>query len=438
VISITFIQYGGMTYRVVKNLMLRLNQDKYNINFMWCRPGNDLYSGFRHPYPKEEDILIQTKELTDKGVNVVEFNVKERYIPDPNLPWVKTDFWEKYNALKTDIVFTWKSGKQEYPFCHLSEPVVEWNAFGGYDVSNNLVRSLAVSPFCQEEYIKNGGRVDKSTVVFLPVTERQTNDDFRKELNIPNDAIVLGMHQRAEDTIFSPIGLNAIKYVQKNTTKEIYTVFLGGSRLYEQYANSIDIKNGFFLSPNGELVTDNNDSLASGYEVVSKFLNTLDIYTHARKDGETLGAAIQEAMVHELPVISHTSQWNAHIDTIGSGGKVCETQDEYNALLLEWIENLDIAKEVGKRGKQFAESRYSWDIVLQQIEDVFEEVYANKNQLLSDWRPLSLDIYRKRKFYYTIRFVLLNLTVKFLVKFFGQKSTQVLPKIKNYFRLLLK
>jgi len=143
-------------------------------------------------------------------------------------------------------------------------------------------------------------------------------------------------------------------------------------------------------------------------------------------------------MVHELPIISHTSQWNAHIDTIGPGGKVCETQDEYNSLLLEWVENLDIAKEIGRQGKQFAEDRYSWGRVLEQVEAVFEDVYRNKSQLLLNWKPLSLDIYKKRKFYFMIRFVLLSLTVKFLVKFFGQKSTQVLPKTKNYFRLLLK
>ena len=186
------------------------------------------------------------------------------------------------------------------------------------------------------------------------------------------------------------------------------------------------------------MVIDNNSSLASGYEVVSKFLNTLDIYVHARKDGETLGAAIQEAMIHELPVISHTSQWNAHIDTIGPGGKVCELQDEYNALLLEWVENMDVANEIGRQGRQFAIDRYSWDIVIQQIEGVFEEVYSNKRYLLSDWRPLPLGIYKKRKIYYTARFFLLNLTVKFLVKFFGQKSTQFLPKMKNYLRLLLR
>ena len=435
-ISVTFIQYGGMTYRVIKNLMLRLDKDKYNINFMWCKPGNDLYSGFKHPYPKEEDIFTQTKELTDGGINVIEFNVKERYIADPNLPWIKTDFWEKYNSLETDVVFTWKSGRQEYPFCHLKEPVVEWNVFGGHDISSNLVKSLAVSPFCQEEYIRNGGEKEKSTVVFLPVTVKQTNDNFRKELNIPENAIVVGMHQRAEDTIFSPISLNAIKHVQENAQKEVYIVFLGGSRLYDKYAKELGVKNGFFLSPNGEISITNTDSLASGYYVVSKFLNTLDIYTHSRKDGETLGAAIQEAMVHKLPIISHTSQWNAHIDTIGIGGKVCKTQNEYNNLLLKWVQNLDIAKDIGKQGKLFAEERYSWDGVLKQIEDIFENIDRNKDKLLLNWRPLSLDMYKKRKIYYFIRFYILNLTVMMLIKLFGQRSTRILPIIKNFFRKL--
>ena len=427
-----------MTYRPLKNLALNLDKKRFNITYMWCKPGVDLYSNFKHPYPTDEDILTQTKELSGNGIKIIEFNVKARFTPDPNLPWLETDFWEKYKIIRTDIVFTWKTGRQEYPFCHLKEPIVEWNVFGGYDISGNLVKSLAVSPFCQYEYMKNGGEAKRTEVVFLPVLGKETEDNFRKELHIPENAIVLGMHQRAEDTIFSPVSLNAIKYVQEHTQKDVYVVFLGGSRLYDQYAKKIDIKNAFFLSPNGKLFVNDTSSLASGYQVISKFLNTLDIYTHARKDGETLGAAIQEGMIHGLPIISHTSQWNAHIDTIGPGGQVCETQDEYNKVLLSWVENIETAKKIGENGQIFAENRYGWDKILMQIENVFEEVYQNKKELLKDWEPLPLNIYTKRKIIYFLRFFTLQIAVNILVKLFGQHSTVVLPKIKNYFRKLIK
>jgi len=412
-----------MTYRTVKNLALKLNKDKFNVNYMWCKPGKDLYSNFSHPVPSDKEIECQTRELVDSGVNAVEFVVNERFVPDPNLPWKDTNFWDKYYSIDTDIVFTWRSGRQEYPFCHINEAVIEWNVFGGYDKSKNIVKSLAISPWCKKDFIRNGGNENKSEVVYLPLTSPVTNENFRKELNIDSETIVCGMHQRNEDSIFDSHSLDAIKNAVNKSNKKIDFVFMGGSSKYKDYANSIGLKGHFLES-------------SSDYFDVSKFLNTLNIYTHARKDGETLGAAIQEAMVHKLPIISHTSQWNAHIDTIGIGGKVCKTQNEYNNLLLKWVQNLDIAKDIGKQGKLFAEERYSWDGVLKQIEDIFENIDRNKDKLLLNWRPLSLDMYKKRKIYYFIRFYILNLTVMMLIKLFGQRSTRILPIIKNFFRKL--
>ena len=412
-----------MTYRTVKNLALKLNKDKFNVNYMWCKPGKDLYSNFSHPVPSDKEIECQTRELVDSGVNAVEFVVNERFVPDPNLPWKDTNFWDKYYSIDTDIVFTWRSGRQEYPFCHINEAVIEWNVFGGYDKSKNIVKSLAISPWCKKDFIRNGGNENKSEVVYLPLTSPVTNENFRKELNIDSETIVCGMHQRNEDSIFDSHSLDAIKNAVNKSNKKIDFVFMGGSSKYKDYANSIGLKGHFLES-------------SSDYFDVSKFLNTLNIYTHARKDGETLGEAIQEAMVHKLPIISHTSQWNAHIDTIGIGGKVCKTQNEYNNLLLKWVQNLDIAKDIGKQGKLFAEERYSWDGVLKQIEDIFENIDRNKDKLLLNWRPLSLDMYKKRKIYYFIRFYILNLTVMMLIKLFGQRSTRILPIIKNFFRKL--
>jgi len=429
-INITIIQYGGMTYRVLRNLAIKLDKTRFNVTYLWCEPGKDLYSDFKHPVAPNSDIENFKKEMENNGVVVKEFSVGKRFIPDPMLPWQNTDFWEIYNSIKTDIVFTWKGGREEYPFVHLNEMVVEWNVFGGYDNSTNLVKSLAVSPLCQEIYMDNGGNEKKSEVVFLPVIETQTEETFREELNIPSDAIVCGMHQRAEDTIFSPVSLNAIKYVQSKVEDKIYIVFLGGSRLYEKYAKEIGLE-GYFLYPSGEREYQNSSGLASDYTIISKFLNTLTIYTHARKDGETLGAAIQEAMFHGLPVVSHTSQWNAHIDTIGPGGRVCETQEEYNNTLLEWLQNLDKAKEIGMKGQAFAEARYSWRTILDKIEKVFEDVYENKKEFQKEHIPLPLSIYNRRKPYYFIRFYLLKFVTNILVKFFGQKSTMWLPKMKN-------
>lgn len=53
---------------------------------------------------------------------------------------------------------------------------------------------------------------------------------------------------------------------------------------------------------------------------VSRFYSLIDVLAHARRDGETCGMNIQEAMAHGLPVITHLSDThNAHPEVLGEG-----------------------------------------------------------------------------------------------------------------------
>lgn len=414
-INLSIIQYGGYTYRTMINLACNLNKDKFNVSFFWCHPGQDLLSKFKHPLPSKEEVISNNNKLRSSGVFSYEFKVKKRFVPDPNLPWIETNFFQIYNEIKTDIVFSWRAGRVEFPFCHIEEPVIEWNVFGQYDPSENIIKSLAISPWVKEEYIKNGGLKDKCEVVYLPLSKKIVNDDFRKELGIDSDTIVLGMHQRKEDTIFSKVSLDAINYVANNTNKKIFTLFLGGSDLYKQYAQKLGIQSHFLDS-------------SYDYSVVSKFLNTLDIYTHARKDGETLGAAIQEAMFHGLPIISHESQWNAHIDTIGPGGIVCKNQKQYNEVLIDWVNKHEKVKKIGLKAKNFAIENYSYNPIIEKIENIF--IQHSEFRLLN-WSPLQLEIYKKRKIRMLIRYFLIQSITFFIVNVFGQKATRIISWVKH-------
>ena len=421
-INISFIQYGGMTYRTMIELACRLDKKKFNVVYFWCLPGVDKFSGFKHPIPTNEDIKLHKSNLVSNGVLPIEFKVQNRFIPDPNLPWENTNFWQLFDEVKTDVVFTWRGGRQEYPFCHINKPIVDWNVFGFFDPTFNVFKTLAISPYCLKENILNGNLTSKVEVAFLPLNEFKSKLNLRKELGISEDTIVVGMHQRVEDTIFDPHSLNAIKYVTQNSKIKLKIIFLGGSKKYEKYSKSLKL-DGIFLEATKD------------YSYVSKFLNTLDIYTHARKDGETLGAAIQEAMIHSLPVLSHKSQWNAHIDTLGPGGIVCENQNDYNKILLSWVENLEKAKDFGEKGFQYALNRYSWKSTISIIENVFLEA-ANMN--LKGWLPVKLSIYKKRKILYFLRHFILSISTFILIKLFGQKASVFPVKAKQRIKNLLK
>lgn len=365
-IKISFVQYGGISYRSLIDLAISLDKSLFDVNYFWCHPGKDLFSNFNHLQASTEQVQIELQRLKDAGVAPIQFWVEKRFIPDPTLPWIGTDFFEVFEATKTDIVFTWKGGRSEYPFMHLGAPVVEWNVFGMVDRSQNLVKSLAISPLCRELYLKNGGDPAKSEVMYVPVLPPATTDNLRQQLSIDDNAIVCGMHQRPEDAIFSPISLDAVQAVSKKLKNKIYFLILGGSELYQKHAKSIGLSNFHQLK------------YEPGIDRVSRFLNTLNIYTHARADGETLGRVLQEAMMHKLPIISHEAQWNAHIETIGVGGVVVSDPSKYAPTLTEWILDPSKAKKIGSFGYDLAIQRYSFPAIVSRFEEILFEVVRNE------------------------------------------------------------
>ncbi len=363
--KISFVQYGGISYRSLIDLAISLDKNLFEVNYFWCHPGKDLFSNFNHLQATPEQVSIEVQRLRDGGVTPIQFSVKKRFIPDPTLPWIDTDFFEIFEDIETDIIFTWKGGRAEYPFNNLDVPVVEWNVFGMVDRSPNLVKSLAISPLCRELYLKNGGDADKSEVMYVPVLAPINTDNLRVQLSIEDDAIVCGMHQRPEDAIFSPMSMDAVLAASKKLKNKIYFLVLGGSKLYQSHANSIGLNNFYQLK------------YEPGIDGVSRFLNTLDIYTHARADGETLGRVLQEAMMHKLPIISHKAQWNAHIETIGPGGVVVSNSSQYASILSEWILDISRAKKIGALGYDQAVKKYSFPAIVSRFEGILIEVTQN-------------------------------------------------------------
>ena len=129
-INLSFVQYGGMSYRSLIDMAVSIDKSRFNVTYFWCHPGKDLFSNFKHIQASEADVTRESKRLSDGGVKAIEFSVTERFIPDPSLPWIGTDFFKIFNSVDSDIIFTWKGGRSEYPFMHLNVPVVEWNIFG--------------------------------------------------------------------------------------------------------------------------------------------------------------------------------------------------------------------------------------------------------------------------------------------------------------------
>jgi hypothetical protein len=116
-------------------------------------------------------------------------------------------------------------------------------------------------------------------IVHLP----ESNEHFRLELNIPNDAIVLGRYGgKSEFNI--DIAHNAIIH-HLQTNPNTYFLFMNTDVFY-QHPNII------YLDRNIDLM----------YKV--KFINTCNAMIHARNIGETFGLSVAEFSIKNKPVIT--------------------------------------------------------------------------------------------------------------------------------------
>ncbi len=312
-------------------------------------------------YTTDED-KFQDREnyLLSNDVNIIKFDKisNSRFIPN-TLKW--KDLWKKLDKKAYDVIQITNFGWQEYPYngFNKSDPLCEFCVFPPYVKFPGVKHTVLNSEWLREEWIKTGGDRQKSTAIPVPVLRPTSSENLRDQLNIPDDAIVCGMHQRNDDRIYSSVPLEAFKEVVKNQP-DVHFILLNGSDKYRIQAGFCNIPNVHFIDY---------------IEDISPFLNTLDIYTHGRYDGETYGMAIAEAMIHKLPCISHTSPiYNAMESTIKTGGYVVSNVDAYASILEELIINDRMRRCIGDRAYNVSNSLYTYDVVIPKIEYVWKNL----------------------------------------------------------------
>lgn len=152
----------------------------------------------------------------------------------------------------------------------------------------------------------------RSEVFYSPIEEPLTREDLRQKLGIPQDAFVIGRVGRPDPGIHDPISLKAFQQIQDDKT---YFLALSPPENMLEEAKELKLKNFIPLPPVSQ-------------EDLSRFYNTIDVLAHARRDGETFGCNIAEAMMHGKPTVSHlTPYMNAQEEVIGDAGYVCAQDD---------------------------------------------------------------------------------------------------------------
>ena len=220
----------------------------------------------------------------------------------------------------------------------------------------NLVHAV----FCVEPHGDKYATVSKSLMKkynynkFVPHMinlPKNITTNLRQELNIPNDAIVIGRYGGYDSF--------DIDYV-KQAIKDFLNTNTNNSNIYFLFANT----ESFIINKNVIYL----DKIIDLHKKV-EFINTCDCLLHARKEGETFGLVVGEFSTMNKPVITSNSQIdNSHIDILGDKAII---YDSYESLTN--IFN-NINKLITSRIDWNTYQDYEPEKVMEQFYNVFEIV----------------------------------------------------------------
>ena len=141
-------------------------------------------------------------------------------------------------------------------------------------------------------------------IVDLPYHE----ENMRKELNIPENAVVFGRHGGKGQ--FDIRIVQEIIYNIAKSNPTIYFIFVNTYTFCETLPNIIHLDT--IIDPN----------------LKRKFINTCDAMIWARSDGETFGLSIAEFSICNKPVIATNIGYDAHYKLLNNYGLWYSTTDE--------------------------------------------------------------------------------------------------------------
>ena len=158
-------------------------------------------------------------------------------------------------------------------------------------------------------------------VVPYVVRVHDTKDTMRKELGIPEDAIVFGRYGGIQQ-FDCEYAKEAVQEVAKQNPN-LYFLFMNTEQFCESTSNI------------RFLPRDIRD-----YEK-RKFINTCDAFLHGRASGETFGLAVAEFAVCDKPILTlESTTGNAHIEILGKDAIIYHDKQS----LIQLLESFDKTK----------------------------------------------------------------------------------------------
>lgn len=372
---VAFVKFGGAsaggTEKFIQTIAANLPKDRFDVTYFYCDAAPYIGSHWKHPDTEPSRL----KYLTDSGIKVVKFSVEAKDVTKPDHPWINTDFWNHFKEEDFDVVFTGRSGHSEYPFNRIRNiPIVDSLHLPRHlDTQSNIEAVIHVSDWNRKLWESIGGNPQIAHTVYHPISLPNPAPvhlrDLIKSQGGSGSEFIFGMHQRADNGIYSPIPLLAYSKIMSPQTAFI---LLGGGDKYRQQAEELDLINFYWAEPTGD------------FSEVIGFLKELNLYCHGRADGENNSQAIAEAMGCGLPVISHTAPAMGHAEQIGDAGFVLDSVEKYAQAMEVLMKDTEIREILSKRARARFEDLYSLDKNVNKIAQIIEEVVRKPSKVVSE------------------------------------------------------
>lgn len=282
-------------------------------------------------------------------------------------------FEDLMDLFQPDIVHVYRGGCPVFPepgedFDLGNAKFVETNVFGLEDRNSLISKTLYMSEYLQKYIARTRGK--RYDYIYNPIPLPLTQESM---LKVPlNGYTVLGRSGRPENGIYDSISVEAISYLMRKHP-DFNPLFL-------------------VLSPPQNMIRD-MDAYKIPYQIVDttvddheldQFYNAIDIFCHARLDGETCGCCIQEAMMHGKPVVTHVARpknptvfpFQAQCTIVDEkvGFAVQHSIEDYAEAIWRLVKNPQLRIDMGMAGKDKAMKLFASGVCTEKLLKIYHEV----------------------------------------------------------------
>lgn len=293
-----------------------------------------------------------------------------------------------------------------------------------------LTYSFQMSCWCEWKY-NSSFRSKKNIVEIAPnpvkvekfyPSDKQKVFDLKKNLNIPNNNIILGRVGQAFPGKWSPILIKSFELICRKYNNIFLILVNPPLEIIKQSKNSVF----------KEKIKIINEVFGDNY--LRDIYSMIDIFALAADQGESFGNVLAESLLCETPAVVLSTPWgdNSQCEVVGNmvGGIVALSKNGFKNGLLKLIIDKNLRIELGIKGRKRIISKYEQILVCKIILDKLKKKFYRKKLKSGSFEILEI---------YNDSIERANILTKFLINFsILMPLTRITSGYQNIIEFLLR